>query len=239
MIDLSIIIPVHNESSKIQTDIRKADIFLYEQNLTGQIIIVDDGSTDNTAKVAGDASQNTKAECLLSQLDKNFGKGRAVRTGIIQSTGKFVMFADSGNCIPFTDALKGIELIRSDKCQIAHGSRKLSDSTIDRPRSQYRSLCSNFFKWYLAHNFKQLAGFSDTQCGFKIYDGDTARKLYAQSTLDGFMFDIEIILLALTAEMNILEFAINWTSDPDSRLTPLRQSLRIFTDLTKLKKRFH
>ena len=79
---------------------------------------------------------------------------------------------------------------------------------------------------------------TDTQCGFKVYDGSAARQLYAESTIDGFMFDIEVILLALSKGYNIGEFPVSWTCDPDTRLKPAHETLRILTDLIHLKRRF-
>ncbi len=238
MTNLSIIIPVFNEQHKVHQDIVSADRFIASEGITGEIIIVDDGSTDETAVIAKKASDNIQTRLVLERLERNSGKGRAVRTGVLKSQGELVLFADSGNCIPYTDANNGIELILSETYQIAHGSRKLSNCHIYRPQSVYRKICSQLFYWYLIHDIKQLDNLTDTQCGFKIYQGDVARELYAQSSIDGFMFDIEIILLAIANGYNIGEFPVNWTCDSDSRLKPIHESYRIFRDLIRLKKRF-
>jgi dolichyl-phosphate beta-glucosyltransferase len=161
-----------------------------------------------------------------------------VRTGVLKSRGEFVLFADSGNCIPFRDANIGIKMMQAGECQIAHGSRKLSNCHIERPQSFYRKICSQLFHWFLIHDIKRLGNLTDTQCGFKLYRGDVAQELYAESIIDGFMFDIEIILLALSKGYQIHEFPVNWAWDPDSRLKPLHESLHIVRDLIGLKNRF-
>lgn len=238
MIELSIIIPVFNECRKIQRDMEAADHFLISTGLAGEIIIVDDGSTDNTASVANKVAQSLPTPCRIERLDSNSGKGRAVRTGILKSRGRYVLFADSGVCIPYAQTSRGLELIRSGQCQIAHGSRKLSACNIQRPPSFYRKLCSHLFHWFLIHDIKRLGNLTDTQCGFKVYQGDVARDLYAQSTIDGFMFDIEMTLLALSSGYRICEFDVDWTCDRDSRLKPTHEILHVLRDLVRLKKRF-
>ena len=238
MIKLSIVIPAFNEQHKITQDIYAADTFLTSENIDGQIIVVDDGSTDKTADTARQAAAAIQTPCLVEQLEKNYGKGRAVRTGILKSQGQFVLFADSGNCVPYTESKIGIELIQSGQCSIAHGSRKLMPDHILRSQSVYRKICSRLFHWFLIHDIKRLGNLTDTQCGFKVYDGDIARQLYAQSTMDGFAFDIEIILLALSRELTIQEFPVDWTCDPDSRLKPAHEAVHVVSDLIRLKKKF-
>lgn len=238
MIELSIIIPVFNEAAKIQKDILAADDYCTSKNLSAEIIVVDDGSTDDTSKVVTKTASQINTHCFLEQLEQNFGKGRAVKTGILKSTGKYVLFADSGNCIPFSNMEPGLKMITSGKCLIAHGSRKLSDCSIQKSQSAYRKFCSDIFKSLLVGSINKRASLTDSQCGFKLYDGTIARQLYQQSIIDGFMFDIEIILLALANGHTITEFPVNWTCDLDSRLKPIQQFPKIIYDLIKLKKRF-
>lgn len=237
MIDLSIIIPAFNEAAKISEDIAAADRFLREHGLSGQIIVVDDGSTDGTFETAQEAAARTAVPCIVERIIHG-GKGAAVRTGILKSTGSLVMFADSGGCVPLTDALHGMELIRTNQCQIAHGSRRISQEMIHRSQSLFRQLCSAAFSLLLISDIKRLSGLTDTQCGFKLYRGDVARMLYSKSTIDDFMFDIEIILLAMEQNCAIAEFAVHWTCDPDSRVRLARHAGRVLLDLWKLRRRF-
>jgi dolichyl-phosphate beta-glucosyltransferase len=238
MTELSIIIPAFNESQKIGQDILAADGFCASRDIAGEIIVIDDGSTDDTTAIARKSAAAVQTECLVERLGRNCGKGCAVRTGILKSRGDFVAFADSGVCVPYDQIAAGMDLIRSGQCQIAHGSRKLSGVHILRPQSLYRKICSRLFHWFLIHDINRLANLTDTQCGFKVYRGDIARILYEQSRIDGFMFDVEIILMALSAGFTILEFPIDWTCDPDSRLKPAHEAIRVFCDLVRLKRRF-
>lgn len=226
-------IPVYRESGKVCADIDAAATFL-ERFGGGEILIVDDGSPDDTAKMAEKHASKTPVPTRILRLGRHRGKGAAVRMGILQSRGRWVMFADSGLCVPFDEALAGIELIRQGQCLLAHGRR----ACIRQKRSLYRRACSGLFNRWLIGGLKQKLGLTDTQCGFKIYDGDTARRLYAQSVIDGFMFDLEIILLAARNGVAIREFPVTWSFDPDSRLHPLRQSLGIVNDIIRLRRRF-
>ena len=111
------------------------------------------------------------------------------------------------------------------------GSRRHPNSNIIQDQTAYRKLCSTAFRWLVKLVLPQLAPYHDTQCGFKLYHGSTARDLFANSHVNGFMFDIEILCLALGKKLTILEFPLTWTCDRDSRLSPGRSMVSILKDL--------
>jgi len=237
--DISIIIPAYNESNKIAFDVKAAILFLTSNNLSGEIIIVDDGSSDETSNSAKEAAaaitENIEFKILSS--NENNGKGYAVRTGIMNSKGSYVMYADSGKCVPFDNILAGLDLIKSGGCVIAHGSRKLPSSKILKKQSVYRRFLSMVFHRLVICYFGIPAELTDTQCGFKIYNGKIAKQLYEKCDTNGFMFDIEIILRALKKGYTIKEFAIEWSCDRDSRLSPGKNLVNIISELRAVKKR--
>lgn len=235
-VDLSIIIPALNESRKIAQDVKAAAEFLQQQNLEGEIIVVDDGSSDETAKVARYAGDSIEASLRVLHFKEHHGKGFAVKNGILASKGQFVMFADSGLCVPYSNALKGLSLLQHDDCDIAHGSRKLPESIIHRPQPLRRKLISKLIHWVLIIWLRIPANLTDTQCGFKIYNGDLARNLYSQCISHGFLFDVEIIMRAMQSGKRIREFPIEWTADPDSRLSPAKNFFGVLSELVALKK---
>jgi len=234
--DLSIVIPAFEESKKIARDVTKAAEFLISYKLESEIIIVDDGSRDDTSETAKkvEIPQGVKLEVI--RYEQHRGKGYAVRTGVSQSKGDYVMFADSGCCVPYQSALSGLDLIKNDSCDIAHGSRKMSGSHIEKAQSFYRRVCSKIFHWFVVHDMKIPVEFTDTQCGFKIYKGDVARDLYGECVTDGFMFDIEVIMRAIRKGYKIKEFPIDWTCDPDSRLSPSRSSWKILAEIINIRR---
>jgi len=234
--DLSIVVPAYEESKKIARDVEEAAAFLESHHFAGEIIVVDDGSKDNTAEVARNVTVPPGVELKVVGNEAHRGKGRAVRKGIEQSTGEYVMFADSGCCVPYEDTLRGMDLLKSDECDIAHGSRKMRGCHIEKPQSLYRRICSKMFHWLVIHDMKIPAEFTDTQCGFKIYKGDVARHLYGECITDGFTFDIEIIMRAQREGYRIKEFPIDWTCDRDSRLSPTRSSWSVLSELLTIRR---
>ena len=218
--DLSIVIPVYNEEQKIRHDIVAATAFLSEQGMRGEIIVVDDGSDDRTSDVAKETAVDEEVSLKVIGYEKHSGKGRAVKTGIMEAGADLVMFIDSGNCVPYEDVIRGMDLIKNNKCQIAHGSRFLDGSIITRTRKPHRRLASFLFRRSIHLLSRIPEDLTDTQCGLKIYRKGIAHELFAACRTDGFLFDIEIILRAREKGYRIMEFPIVWTSDPDSRLSP-------------------
>ncbi len=218
---LSVVIPAFNESAKIGRDVEAAAAFLGEGGLSGEIIVVDDGSTDGTTDAARDAPCSGQAELRLIRHERNHGKGCAVRTGMVESRGKWAMFADSGLCVPYSYVLAGLRVLRAGRCEIAHGSRWLPDSRVVRPRSPYRRAVSALGARAVPALARTPPHLTDTQCGFKLYVGDVARRLYGACVCDGFLFDVEVTLRAVRCGYRIREFPVEWHSDPDSRFDPL------------------
>ena len=234
--DLSIVIPAYREAGKVGHDVEAAAAFLVAANLQGEIIVVDDGSDDGTRQAALAAAVPAGVERQVISYQPRRGKGYAVRTGVKATRGRFVMFADTGGCVPFDNALRGSELISQGRCQIAHGSRKLPDSLIRRPQRLHRRVLSRTFRWVVRHFMGMPRELTDTQCGFKVYDGDVARELYGQCFSDGFMFDIEILLRALGRGYRVQEFPIEWRCDWDTRLRPTRGAPATFAELAAIKR---
>ncbi|MFQ5637437.1 MAG: glycosyltransferase [bacterium] len=233
--DLSIIIPVLEESKKIARDIEAASEFLMSNRLKGEIIIVDDGSRDKTCEVAEALKVPTEITLRVIRLDQHRGKGCAVRTGMKLSQGHYAMFADSGCCVPYNNVLNALTLLKNDNCDIAHGSRKLEHSRIHVPQVWYRRIYSMLFRWLIIVVMKVPSELTDTQCGFKIYRGDLARKLYGECVTDGFMFDVEILLRARRRRYHIKEFPVEWSADRDSRLAQTLSLKGLFTELMNIK----
>jgi dolichyl-phosphate beta-glucosyltransferase len=235
-VDLSIVIPAFREVGKITRDIEAASAFLQHSSLAGEIIVVDDGSDDGTADAASKAAASAGAAVRVIRCEPHRGKGYAIRTGIVLTQAKYVMFADSGCCVPYENVLQGLQLLQSGACDIAHGSRKLPSSHIARPQSLYRRICSYLFHRAMICWMKLPTQLTDSQCGFKIYRGEAARTLYRQCTTDGFMFDVELILRAKKAGYVIQEFPIQWSCDRDSRLSPTRSFLGILAELVAIRR---
>lgn len=231
---LSIVIPVYNEVKKIAKDIRAASEFLQLHHLTGQLIVVDDGSTDGSIQKASEEASSLNM-AFIAVENEHRGKGFAVKTGILKAESDIIMFIDSGSCVPFDNILPGLKMIDEGKCDIAHGSRLLPDSTI-----YGKSICRQIISWIfrkLVSMYLNIPGhLTDTQCGLKIYSASVAHDLFRMSITEGFMFDLEIILRAEVAGYRITEFPIEWTADPDSRLSLYKNFMQMIRELKLIKK---
>jgi dolichyl-phosphate beta-glucosyltransferase len=233
--DISIIIPALNEQNKIGRDIMSVSHFLVEAKLAGEIIIVDDGSTDDTSQRAIQYDVPDPVSFKIIRYERHRGKGYAVRMGIGDSRGDYVMFMDSGGNVPPSYISRGLDMIKAGKCEIAMGSRRLPQSKIHKHLTWYRRISSFLFRNVVRIYLNIPRHLTDTQCGFKIYKGDIGRELYQQCKSEGFIFDLEIILRAQKAEYRMLEFPLDWTCDRDSRLSMITTP-KLLRELIRIKK---
>jgi len=128
---LSIVIPAFDEGKKISRDVQATTEFIAKHRLTGEVIIVDDGSSDETATLAREVVIPSEVQRTVIRNNIHRGKGFAIRTGILASRAEYVMFADSGLTVPFENALRGLRLLQEGTCELAHGSRRLPGSPFD------------------------------------------------------------------------------------------------------------
>jgi len=233
---LSIVIPVYNESKKIGLDIEKAVSFLNRHGIKGEIIVVDDGSDDQTHAVVNQIIEKSEDNIICISYRPNKGKGYAIKRGILRAHGDVILFIDSGNCVPFDDILPGIQAVQKREADMAHASRYMSGSVITIPRKFHRQFFSWLFRRFIHLNARFPGHLTDSQCGLKIYRAAVAKTLYSELTTNGFLFDIEIILRSVEAKLIIKEFPIHWTPDPDSRLKPFPMVIRIHKELRQIKK---
>lgn len=232
---LSVVVPAFNEAQKIAKDIEKAAEFLSAQPYQSELIIVDDGSRDDTFKKAElAAGMSTRPNVTINVVNygANRGKGYAIRYGMKQATGQVVGFMDSGMCVPLKyieSALKEIE----KGADFAIASRRLPGTKIVKPQPLYRQVGSKAF-WYVMRMAMGVRA-TDTQCGFKFYKKEAAEKIYSQLITDGFMFDIEALLVAKKLGLKMAEFPVEWANDSDTRYRPIVGTLKNFKELARIR----
>jgi len=224
---LSVVIPCFNEVGKIEKDISAAVEYFRGRTYSFELILVDDGSTDGTAEILGQAKAGAMAVCYRP----NRGKGYAVRTGMLRATGRYRLFADAGLCVPFSEIEKGLALLEAG-ADVAIGSRKLAASQVARQQAGYRRLGSTVFG-FLVRNWMGLR-YSDTQCGFKLFTAQAAERLFSAARIDGFMFDAETLINARRFGLTVREFPVEWRADPDSRYKPFSGSFRNLFELVRI-----
>ena len=233
--DISIVIPAFNEAGKIGYDVEVASSFLSENGFGGEVIVVDDGSSDDTAGEARRANVLPPIRKIILRLESNSGKGAAVRRGILESRGEVVLYADSGTCIPYGNALSVIKRIAAGELDIALASRRLKGTLIKRDRPLRRRIISRLFHRAAVIIAGLPRRITDSQCGFKVYEGKAARELFAGLATPGFLFELEIILKALRRGYRLEEFPVEWTCDLDTRLRPAVQAGSVFRELLKVR----
>ena len=234
--DLSIVIPAFNEALKIGDDVTAAAVFFEEHKISGEVIVVDDGSADGTYDAARSVEVSPSVKLTVIRLETNKGKGFAVKTGVLRSSGDSVLYADSGTCIPYRDALPSIERIRRGDLDVAMASRRLKGTVICRNRPLKRRVLAWLFHQAALLFARLPRRITDSQCGFKIYRGDLARELYSGLETTGFLFEFEVILKALQKGLAVEEFPVTWTCDLDTRVRPASQAVPLLKEFFAVRK---
>lgn len=227
---LSIIIPAYNEEHRIGDTLKKITAYLSQKPFTAEIIVADDGSTDRTVKIA---EELRIPNLRIVKNITNLGKGAAIKNGVSAARGELILFSDADNSTPIEEVEKLISAIE-EGYDVAIGSRALPDSNIVVHQPFYRETMGRIFNFLV--QLLVLKGIKDTQCGFKLFRREVAKKVFSEQQLKGFAFDVEILLLARRAGYCIKEVGITWINSPASRVHPLRDASRMFTDLWRLRR---
>ena len=228
---LSVVIPSYNEARRLPSTLVEIVGFLarHPQWLPAEILVVDDGSSDQTSEVARKATlaAGVTLRCLVH--DRNRGKGAAVRTGFGAARGKVILLCDADMATPIKEIGA---LNESFTGGVAIGSRAIDRSRIEQPQPKYRDLMGRTFN--LAVRMLAVPGLGDTQCGFKLFDGDLGRRLAAAQRTNGFAFDVELLFLARAWGCRICEVPVRWRHVEESRVQPLTHSADMFADLLRI-----
>lgn len=226
---LSIIIPAHNEETRLPTSLEKINTFLENQPFESEVLIVENGSQDRTFEIAQEFEHRYPYIRALSE--KMAGKGLAVKRGMLEASGKYRFIADADLSMP----IKELTLFlppQAPEYDVAIASREAPGSErIGEPT--YRHWIGRMFN--LLVRLITLPGIQDTQCGFKCFRSELADELFHEQTLDGWGFDVEILYIARKRGYNIIEIPIHWYFNPGSRVHILRDSIAMFLDLIRIR----
>ena len=224
---LSIIIPCYNEEKDIAKNIELVKEYLNNKSIDNEIIVVNDGSKDNTKAVI-EAIPDINA---LS-YEKNRGKGGAVKYGIEHATGDYVLFMDADLSTDLSAIDKVMELIPNYDFII--GSRHAKDSVIKKKQPRLRV----FIGWCCRQLVNMLfhTKLKDTQCGFKAMRIDLAKRLAERQLINNFAFDVEYIYMANLNYVSMCELGVTWSDDRGSTVSPIKSSLKFFKDIFKIRR---
>ena len=231
--ELSILIPAVNEERRLPETLEKIHRYLAAGKLSAEVLVVDDGSTDGTARVV-DAASARFAEVRRISNPTNHGKGYAVRQGMLEARGDIALFSDADLSTPIEEAGKLIAAIRDGKYDGAIGSRNIDRSLIESRQSLMREAGGFLFNRVV--RFFTGLPFSDTQCGFKAFRLERARLLFEQQRIVGFGFDPEILFLAARHGLRIAEIPVRWAHDPGSKVKFIKDGLIMVGDLWSIRR---
>ncbi len=232
--ELSIVIPAYNEDKRLGRALgRLRDYFASRQMELGQIeiLVVDDGSTDGTARVAREWASALPSLRLLSN-GENRGKGYSVRRGMLEARGRIALFTDADLSSPVEESEKLLAAIRAGN-DVAIGSRALDRSLIAVHQSPFREFAGIIFNGFV-RLFTGLP-FHDTQCGFKAFVRVPSRIVFEQQRIERFGFDPEVLFLARRHGLRAAEVPVRWAHDEATKVHVLRDSLLMFGDLVLIR----
>lgn len=231
---LTVVIPAYNEAERIGPYLAEVRAHLDATYPTGyEVLVVDDGSRDDTAPLVSRLAAGWPELQLLRHVT-NKGKGAAVRTGVLESSGRRVLFADADGATPIAEERK-LAVALGRGAAVAAGSRYVPGPGVTRDRNLRRALMGGLFAWAA----RTLTGVTvrDTQCGFKMFDGTAGRELFAAGWETGYLFDVEVLALAERFGYLVAEVPINWSERPGSKVRLVRDSVRMLRDLWRLRGR--
>ncbi len=227
---LSVVIPTWNEEQRIPATLEKVDSYLQKLGQKAEIIIVDDGSTDQTIAKIQALTVATPLRVIAST--PNQGKGRAVQQGMLVATGQFVLFMDADNSTDLSEWDR-FRTYFANGADVVIASRYVKDSVVAQKQPWYRVFLARVAN--LLIRIVLLPGIADTQCGFKAFRGDVAKKLFAAQTIPRWGFDMEILFLARRLHYKIIEAPVTWTEMQGTRIRFWKDSLRTFAELYKIR----
>lgn len=231
---LSIVVPAYNETRRLGASIDAIRRWLDARGAPGEIVVVDDGSTDGTAEVAQTHRLDDRRVRVV-RFSANRGKGAAVREGALASLGRLVLVTDADLSTPIEELDRLLARMRETSSDIVIGSRALAGSRVE--------VRQPFWRQWMGRGFNRIIRtltdlpYRDTQCGFKLLDREKTVPIFKKMVIDRFAYDVELLALARLAGLRILEEPVLWRNSPDSRVAPLRASWNMFGDVWRLRAR--
>lgn len=230
-IRLTVVVPAYNEASRIDASLTRILEYLNASPSSSELIVVVDGSTDDTLRRA-EAAQPGRVSLRVIHSHVNHGKGFAVRQGMLAARGRYVLFSDTDLSTPIEEAGRLVTAIE-EGADVAIGSRSLAGSDVRVRQPLWRESMGRAFNWFVQR--LALPGIIDSQCGFKCFRREAARRLFERQRLDGFAFDVEVLYLARVFGYRIVEVPVVWIDEPNSKVHPVRDSAQMLLDLARIR----
>lgn len=232
VIFLSVVIPAFNERSRLSKTVKGTIEWCSSFVPSYEIIIVDDGSSDDTLVIAKSFSESLDRVVTLER--PHLGKGAAVKEGMLSAEGKYILFMDADGATPMGEIRKLLSKME-EGYPVAIGSRVASNSMeITIVSSFHRKIIGRTFATLV--NLLAVPGIKDSQCGFKMFRKDAAKMLFRLQKCNGFAFDVEILYLAGKMSLPVAEVPVDWTSQSGSKVRLFADGFRMFKDILKIRR---
>ena len=214
---LSVIIPAFNEELRLPRTLDQVMTYLTKQSYRSEVIVVNDGSTDNTAQVVQNRQPGSVPLKLLQHLDSaNHGKGESVKRGMLEACGECRLFMDADNSTTLDQVERFWDFLNKG-CEVMIGSRAHKESVIRRRQSILKELAGRIGN--LLVQVLAVPGIHDTQAGFKMFTAEAAQNIFPKQTIKQWGYDIEILAIARTLGYKVCEIPITWLNAPGSKVT--------------------
>jgi glycosyltransferase involved in cell wall biosynthesis len=233
--DLSIVIPAFDERARLGESLRKIQAYIQAERSNAELIVVDDGSGDDTAEVALAVLAEQPDICSrVIRYEANRGKGYAVRTGLLAAHGDVALFTDADLSTPIEEMRKLVDPVKSGQYDITFGSRALDRRLIGTHQPWRREQGGKVMNFVI----RAMSGlpFSDTQCGFKAFNMQKFRPLIDVMTIDRFGFDVEFLFVANYHGLRLKEIPVRWNNVEGSKVSVVRDTRRMFFELTQIRR---
>ena len=228
----TLIIPMYREAPRIARTVGTLAASALNDPPT-EIILVDDDSDDGTVAVARSALAATTLTASIVSLERNLGKGGAVRAGVLASRGRVVAFSDADLSAGVTDIVRCFAAVESGRVDVVCASRAVAGTVIPVRQPRLRELSGKLFNLVL--RLLGLTRFRDTQCGLKAFTREAALCLFERLSVTGFAFDVEVLLLAERFGLRIEEMPVEWRHVEESRVRPMRDGLVMLRDALRIR----
>jgi dolichyl-phosphate beta-glucosyltransferase len=231
MAQYSIVIPAYNEGARLGATLDRVLNHIADRRWDAEVIVVNDGSRDNTAELVR-ARAKANPGVRLIENPGNRGKGYSVRNGMLNANGEILLFTDADLSSPIEEASKLFAAIDGG-ADVAIGSRWVQPDMQAKRQSLLRQFYGRIFNLAL----RMLLGlkFKDTQCGFKAFTRSSARMLFSKQTIERWGFDAELLYIAHRRGLRVKEIAVVWSDSMGTRISPLRDGLRMFTEVLAIR----
>lgn len=233
--ELSIVVPAFNETERIAPSLAKILNYIRDRKTDAELIVVDDGSSDDTAELArAVASDFSDIETNVIRNEQNRGKGHAVKTGLLAARSDIALFSDADLSTPIEEAEKLTAPIARGEMDVTFGSRALDRSLIGTHQPWRREQGGKVMNFVI----RKMSGldFADTQCGFKAFNMKKFRPLLDVMTVDRFGFDVEFLFVAKYHGLRLAEIPVRWNDVEGSKVSVLRDTRRMFSELALVRR---